>query len=210
MRNSAIFNLNRSKFFDFFVKNRFVIFILISYVIGIVLGIFWLRSSDAVFDIAAADFSAYISLRGSSTFIKIFYDAFLSFLPICLMVFLSGTSVVGIILIPILICYCGFDYGICTGYLYSNFLLQGIAFNSLILIPCTLIAVLGYLLLSRESFYFSLQLLRVTMPNAKNPNIYSGFKGYCKKFVILMFIFVGASLLDAVLTFSFVKYFNFQ
>ena len=67
-----------------------------------------------------------------------------------------------------MICYCGFDYGICTGYLYSNYLLQGIAFNSLILIPCTLISIFGYLLLSREAFYFSLQLLRLTMPNAKN------------------------------------------
>ncbi len=209
MRNSAIFNLNRNKFFDFFAKNKFVIFTLISYVLGIVLGVLWLKSSSAVSTIAAADFSAYVQLRSSATFLKILYNAFLSFLPICLIVFLCGTSVVGIILIPILVCYCGFDYGVFTGYLYSNYLLQGVAFNSLILIPCTLISVLGYLLLSRESFYFSLQLLRITMPNAKNPNIYSGFKGYCKKFVVFLLVFVGASLLDAVLTFSFIKYFNF-
>ncbi len=209
MRNSAIFNLNRNKFFDSFKKNKFIIFTLAAYVTGIIIGILWLKNSKAVTDIAATDFNSYVSLRIGGTFPSIFYDSFISFLPICLVFFLCGTSVVGIILIPILICYCGFDYGICTGYLYSNYLLQGIAFNSLILIPCTVIAVLGYLLLSRESFYFSLQLLRVTMPNSKNPNIYSGFKGYCKKFFFLMLIFVGASLLDALLTYSFITYFAF-
>lgn len=209
MRNSAILNLNRTKFFEVFIKNKFLILLLLCYVTGIVFGVVWLKGSDAVFDIAKADFENYLSVRHSSSFFNVFISAFFTALPICLILFLCGTSVVGIVLVPIAVCYCGFDYGICTSYLYKQYLLQGIAFNSLILIPCTLIAVIGYMLLSKEAFAFSYQLLRVTMPNNNNQNVYTGFKGYCRRFVVIIFIFIGSALADALLNLAFLNFFNF-
>ena len=210
MRNSAILNLNRTKCLSVLSKHRMLIFILLSYVAGIVLGVFWLKNSNAIYEIAAADFDKFLSARTGVPFFKVFYNSFLSLLPVCLVLFLCGTSVVGVVLIPIAVCYCGFDYGICTGYLYKEYLLQGIAFNSLILIPCTLIAILGYVMLSREAFSFSSNLLRVTMPNVKESNIYSSFKGYCKKFLLQILIFVASALLETVLTVSFLSFFSFK
>ncbi len=209
MKNSAILNLNRTKFFEVFVKNKFLILLLLCYIAGIIFGVVWLKGSDTVFDIAKADFESYLSVRHNSSFFNVFLSAFFAVLPICLILFLCGTSVVGIVLIPIAVCYCGFDYGICTAYLYKQYLLQGIAFNSLILIPCTLIAVIGYILISREAFSFSHQLLRVTMPNNNNLNVYTGFKGYCKRFVVIIFIFIGSALADSLLNLAFLNFFNF-
>ncbi|MBE6805855.1 MAG: hypothetical protein E7526_04995 [Ruminococcaceae bacterium] len=209
MRNSAILNLNRTKFFEVFAKNRFLIFILLCYITGIIFGVLWLKGSDAVFEIAKADFDGYLSVHHELSFFNIFIKTFFSLLPICLILFLCGTSVVGIVLVPIAVCYCGFDYGICTAYLYKQYLLQGIAFNSLILIPCTLIAVLGYMMLSKEAFGFSHQLLRLTLPNYNNTNVYTGFKGYCKRFLIIILIFIGSALADTLLNFAFLNFFNF-
>ncbi len=209
MKNSAILNLNKTNFFAVFVKNRFLILLLLCYVLGIIFGVVCTKGSDAVFDIAKADFDNYLSVRQDTSFFNVFIDAFFSLLPICLVLFLCGTSVVGIVLIPIAVCYCGFDYGISTAYLYKQYLLQGIAFNSLILIPCTLIAIIGYILISREAFSFSYQLLRLTAPNNKSQNVYTGFKGYCRHFIMIIFIFIGSALADSLLNLAFLKFFNF-
>ncbi len=209
MRNSAILNLNRTKFFDVLVKNKFIISILLCYILGIILGVFCLKSSGGVQAIAKSDFDSYLSVRHSLPFFKVFSNAFLSVIPLCLVMFLCGTSVVGVVLIPICVCYCGFEYGICTAYLYKEYLLQGIAFNSLILIPATLITVLGYVLLSKEAFGFSLQLLRLTLPNYNSQSVYNGFKGYCKRFLILLLIFIGSAFADSLLNMAFLNFFNF-
>ncbi len=210
MRNSAILNLNRTKCLNVLSKHRMLIFILLTYITGIILGVFWLKSSNAIYEIAASDFAKFLSVRIGASFFKAFCDAFLALLPICLILFICGTSVVGVVLIPLTVCYCGFDYGISTGYLYREYLLQGIAFNSLILIPCTLVALLGYVLLSKEAFDFSLNLLRVTMPKVQEGSIYSSFRGYCKKFMLLILIFIAAATLESLLTKAFLNFFSFK
>lgn len=209
MRNSAILNLNRTKIFNVLSKNKFTFSILLCYVIGIVLGVVCLKNSQTVYNTAKSDFVNYLSVRYNLAFFNVFLNAFLAVLPFCLVIFLCGTSVVGVVLIPICVCYCGFEYGICTAYLYKQYLLQGIAFNSLILIPATLVSILGYILLSKEAFGFSVQLLRITMPNYNNVGVYSGFKGYTKRFLLLILIFIGSALADSLLNFAFLDFFNF-
>lgn len=209
MRNSAILNLNRTKFFEVFAKNKFIISVLLCYILGIVLGVLCLKNSAGVQAIAKSDFENYLSIRQSLPFLKVFSKAFLAVMPLCLVMFLCGTSVVGVILVPICVCYCGFDYGICTAYLYKEYLLQGIAFNSLILIPATLIAVLGYVLLSKEAFGFSSQLLRLTLPSYNTQSVYSGFKGYCKRFLFLILIFICSAVADSLLNMAFLSFFSF-
>ncbi|MBQ0083840.1 MAG: hypothetical protein KBS52_03635 [Clostridiales bacterium] len=209
MKRVATINLRKAKFFEIFSENKFLMVITVIYFIGVLLGVIFLKKSSAVFSVAANSFSAFVKVRSGSDFFSVLLSAFTSFLPIVLILFLSGTSVVGVVLSPLTISYCGFAYGITAGYLYSNFTLKGIAFNSLILIPCTLIAVIGYFICSRAAFNLSLNLVRVTLPQSSGGNIYGDFKAYCRKFSIILLLFALSSLLNAIMSVSFFKYFDF-
>ena len=209
MRKSAILNLNRAKFFETIAKNKFVIGTLFCYVLGIVLGVVCTTKSTKVLEIARSDFSSYLTGRNGMPFFNGVLGNFFELLPMCLVIFICGTSVVGVVLIPIAVCYCGFEYGIVTAFLYRQYLLQGIAFNSLILIPSTLLAILGYILLSKEAFGFSIQLLKASMPGFTNQDFYLGLKGYSKHFFIIIFVFLLSALADSLLSLAFLGFFNF-
>ena len=209
MKRTTIVNLNKSKFVNVISKNNIVIIMTFFYVLGILLGVLWLKNSQGIFDIAKQSFSAYLSERSAKGLFSVFLSSFSSLLPVALLLFLCGTSIVGIVLTPLAVCYRGFEYGILSGFLYSTFSLQGIAFNSLILIPCTILAVFGYIISGREALKFSLKLARISMPKGQAANLYNDFKTYCKIFILILILFVFSALLDAIMSVSFLKFFNF-
>ncbi len=209
MKRTAIINLRKTKFAGSFAENRLIIILMFVYVVGIAAGALFLRLSGTVYSIAQNSFNSFLLTRTDKDFFGIFITAFTSLLPAALILFLCGTSVVGVALSPIAVCYCGFNYGITAAYLYKQYLLQGIAFNSLILIPCTVLAVIGYLISGREAFIFSLRLVRISMPKGQAANMYDEFKRYCKKFSLIILLYVVSALADAVLSVSFLKYFSF-
>ena len=209
MRHSGIVNLNKSNFFKTITKNNVVIFMALFYIIGIVVGVISLANSDAVLAFAAADFESFLNIRSGSEFTRIFISSFLGILPFALLVFICGTSLVGVALTPLALVFRGFEYGVLSGFLYKELSLQGIAFNSLILIPTTLVCVFGFLFAGKQAFNFSLHLARISMPKGQTTGVYNDFKTYCKHFLLSLIFFVIAALLDAVMCVSFIKFFEF-
>lgn len=209
MMHTKIINLRRTKFISSFSKNRLIIMLTAAYILGLFLGVLFLRQSNAVLNIAQNSFKGYVTIRTTKDFFGIMLKAFTDFLPTLLILFLSGTSVVGIALAPIGIGYCGFRYGITAGFLYKQYLIQGIAFNSLILIPCTVFSVIGYFIAAREALKFSFRLVRISLPKGQAANIYDDFKLYCIRFIIIILIFILSSAVDAAMSVLFLKYFSF-
>ncbi len=209
MRHSGIVNLRNSKFFQTVSKNNIVIILSLFFVVGIIIGVVAVRNDGVVSDMANTALDNYIISHSGTSFVRLFLNSFLGFLPFALIIFICGTSLVGIALTPIAITYRGFSYGIMTAYLYSKYLIHGIAFNSIILIPANLFALFGFLLIGREAFNFSLQLARISMPKGQSVGFYNDFKTYCKKIILYLLFVVCAALLDAVMCLSFMKFFKF-
>lgn len=209
MRKTTIVSLRGSKLRKTFSQNNLLIGLTISYLIGILLGVFFVGGNLSVEALAAENFSQFFALRKSSGFAKIFLSSAADSLPVILILFLSGTSFIGIALSPMAVCYQGFKYGILSGYLYLRMSLQGIAFNALILIPSSVISVFGVLLCGKAAFEFSVNLAKISMPKGQSANLYNHFKEYCKRYIFLILIFIAAFLLDATLCVSFLKFFGF-
>lgn len=208
MRKSAVLTFNNRRIVDTLKKNNVLIILSVCYILGLLLGVLCLKNVEAIFEIAVANFSKYYSVRITEKFFGVFIHSFSAYLPFAFLLFLSGTSIAGMALVPIAVCYCGFDYGIFSAFLYKNFLLQGIAINALLVIPCTLFAVFGYLLSAREAMRFSSRLVKISLPRGQAANIYNDFRIYWKRFVLILLLFIAASLLDTILSISFLKLFN--
>lgn len=209
MKRSTIVNLNKSKFVDVISKNNIVIIMAFFYALGILFGVLWLKNSQSISKIAEQTFSDYLTVRAGKGMFSVFAASFAGSLPTALLLFLCGTSIVGIVLTPLAVCYRGFEYGILSGFLYITYSLQGIAFNSLILIPCTILAVFGYIVSGREALKFSLKLAKISLPKGQAANLYGDFKTYCKIFLLILLLFVLSALLDAIMSVSFLKFFSF-
>lgn len=209
MRHSGIVNLNRSRFFDAVIKNYALILLAIFFIVGIVIGVTSLGNNETVFNFAKTDFESYLKIRKNDSFGNVFFGSFFNILPSALLIFICGTSMVGVILTPIAVIYRGFCYGISAAYLYNSSSLQGIAFNSLILLPTTLIAVFGYLISGREAITFSINLAKISMPDGQTAGIFNDFRLYCRRSLLFLVFYAVSALIDAIMCVSFIKFFNF-
>lgn len=209
MRKSAILSFNNRKLFYAVKKNNILILLALCYLVGILLGVFCLKNLTAIQNIALGDFDKYYQSRLESNFFNILLRSFFSYLPLGFVIFLLGTSIAGVAVVPFAVCYCGFDYGVMSALLYRNHLLQGIAFNALLVIPCVIFSLFSYLFCAREAIGFSVRLIKLSLPNGQAANLYNDFRFYCRKFLVIILLLLAGAIVDAVLSLSFIKFFNF-
>ena len=209
MRKSAIVNLNSSKILVNLRQNYLIVIFSAVYILGVFLGTFLVSKNSAIGTAAQAEFSNYLTARQSVGFLNIFFNSFLDILPLVLAVFLCGTSLVGVALIPLSIAFKGIIFGTLSGYLYSTHLLKGIAFNAIILIPSNFISIVALLICAKISYNFSLILIRATLPRGQAVNLCKDFQNYCKSFFISLTLFCLSALFDALMSVGFIKLFTF-
>ena len=174
------------------------------YIIGILIGVIMFLRNDALSAFAADAFESFNSKRIDSTFIKVYFNALLSWLPFLAAVFVCGISITGVAITPIVISFCGFLYGLITAHLYSSFSLNGILYVLIIMIPPALIGNFCLFFAGKHAFGFSLLLTRQVMPEPRAGNLFSRLTRYCKQFVFLLLIAAFSALLEAVLSVSFI------
>lgn len=208
MKRTTVINLRNSKFLNSVKGNYLVIIFAVVFIIGLTLGTFWVAKNTTIQGIALEEFNVFKTVRQNNKIFKVFLISILDILPFALIVFLCGTSFIGIALTPLVICFFGFKYGIFSGFLYMNYMLKGIAFNSLLLIPTMLFCAIALFVLGRNAFNFSLLLARISMPGGQVVNLYNFFQNYCKKFLLIFVLFIFAAMIDAVMSVSFIKFFD--
>ncbi len=209
MAHTKIINLRRTGIINSLSRHRLVIMLTLAYVIGIIIGVVFIRGNPSAFALAKDSFSSYCEDRGSLPFWNIALISFKDSLVLLFVIFLSGTSVIGVLLAPLAVFYNGVCYGAVTGYIYKQYLIQGIAFNSLIFIPCSLMLLIGVFLGAREAFVFSSRLFNLSLPKGQAANLYRDFKTYCLRYLIILLLFILAAVFDAGISVLFFKYFSF-
>lgn len=209
MKTSKVVNLKGIHIFEFAFKNKIIILLCILFAIGVGLGTFSFNKSDIVTKGAENYLSNYISKRTDASFFSVMLSSAVSSFTTMLFSFVFGASLMGIVTVPLLICFCGFEYGCLSALLYSQFALKGVAFNAIILIPSSLVFLIALLFAARESIAFSIVISKMTMPKSRPTNIYIDFKNYCGRYIFLSFLIIVSALINSILTSSFIKFFDF-
>lgn len=209
MKKSRVVSLKNIEIATFLKRNIIVVILCLMFIIGVVVGTICYVKSPTAANLAQQWFTEYISFRVTDSFLNIFINSALFFMVISLCVFAGGTSMIGVVLIPLISGYLGFRYGCIASYVYSVYELKGIAFNSVILIPPTAIFLVGLFFASRYSVEFSLIITRLTIPKTSARNLSVDFKTYCTKFAVLLVIIIFVSLIDALFCRWFIDFFDF-
>ncbi len=190
-------------------ENALMIFLLALTVISMLIGIITSNNHSGLAEFVKESFTEQIKTRAGMSFFKSFINSLLSALPIPIICFLAGTSIVGLVVSPITIVFASFWYGGVAGLLYSTYGLTGIMFNIFVLLPPILLVLFALLLSSCEAINFSRRIAAMCIRDTRPLNLYNDFRGYCLKHILILIIILISSLCDATLFNLFEKYFKF-
>lgn len=209
MQRGRVLNLSKLKITDFLIKNKILIICLILFLFGIVFGIFTLGKYQSLNSFSKDFINEFIKMRVSEKFSKILTNSFFKHVLVIVIFSVFGTSMFGVVTVPLLLCGVGVIYGNVTAYLYSEFALKGVAFNAVIFIPSVIVFLIVLVLACKESVDFSIKISSLTFSKSLSFNLSTEFK----KFIIMFSIFILAAffsaIIDAIIACSFIKYFQF-
>ena len=185
-----------NKFYSVIRTNLVPIIFCLMFLFGFGFGITSTVKSQSFFDFSKRLFDDYTFLRLNSEFLKITCNSFLLSFTYIVLLFISGASVLGIAVLPFAVFYKGITYGAIMAYLYNEFSLKGIAFNSVMILPAATVFVTAMILSACESFSFSLKLAKITMPKTSPTNLFFDFKSYCKRYFAYLFLVLFSGIID--------------
>ncbi len=203
MNKTTVVNLRTSKITAVLGEAYSLLIMFASYILGTVLGAALIKTSNRAATKAEALYNSFISAREGRSFISVFGSAVMEWLPFMLILLVCGTCIVGMVIMPIFVCYKGFCYGALAGYIYSHFSFSGIVFVLLLIIPGTLIGAFALFFAGKRSFNFSLILAKSVLPRSREYSMYNVLTHYCKEFAYLLIVSLAAAITDAALASAF-------
>lgn len=192
-----------------FATKNAAIFIVVGCVIcGLLAGTLFFKFKNTGGNYFEVDFfNFFAGLKGG--YLRAFGNAMMRILPFAALIFLSGSSMVGMVLTPVITFAFGWQFGLICSYAYVHYSLNGIMFNLLMIIPSAVILSIGIILSARESIHFALCIARLTFPNKQEIILYDDFRLYCMRQLFVLLFYLAAGLLQTVLGCAFSGYFNF-
>lgn len=208
MRKGMIVSLKRLKLLDYVTLNKIFILLCVFFIAGITIGSVVYAKNDRLMQLSKNIFDNYLKIH-TKHWAYILSVIFFKYFIILTLYFLSGTSMLGIVTVPFLMLWQGILGGNLSAYLYSAYELKGIAFNAIIMLPPSIIFSFCTFSAAREAINFSFVLARLTMPKSKPANIYTDFRKYCGKYIIVLCVTLLSVILDLLLNLLFFKFFKF-
>ncbi len=198
----------RTGVIDVINQNNSLIISAVFLILGLIAGTLYFKGNNSGGTYYKDQFGELISGLKSG-FLGAFKSEILELLPFAVGVFLSGTCMVGGVLIPALLFIRGGSMGLIMSYAYSSLGLNGILFNLLIIIPSGIISTLALILAARESMGFSLSLARLARPDIRQPVINKDFRLFCLRQLFVTVFFLVAALFKAIMSVAFMGFFRF-
>lgn len=209
MKKGKVINLNfKGDFYAFLVKNKVLLFVIVFFSLGIILGNFVFIKNDLLINFSNNYLIDFFDNRIDSNFINIVINSIFKSLLIFIIIFAFGSSIFGLIFIPIIIFSLGVIYSSISAILYSEYLLKGIAFHSVIILPSAAILFVGILFCAKESIEFSYKIAELTFKKNSSYNLSNDFKYFCGKNILFLLFVVISSFVDGLISSSFLKSFN--
>lgn len=211
MKRTNIMVLGRSNLLYVVYQNYRLLIFCFAFILGLLIGSLVVKNSDSTINnLVSETFDTYISNRTGQTFFKTFFYSFTSLLPYLLVAYFLGVSIIGVFFVPFVALVRGLGIGLLSGFLYSTYSLRGIAFTVLLIAPYCLVSTFGLILACRESFGFSLMLLKAASAKGGAINIHNDYRLYCIRYLFIIIIFIVSAFLDSVMSLAFMRFFNFQ
>ena len=210
MKNkSSKITKGRTGFLELINKNNSLIFMVFCLILGFLAGVLIFNSKNTTAGYYSKEFIDLYNKLNSGFFVAAF-NSCLEQLPFAAAIFLSGTCMVGAVLVPSTLAIRGAVYGMAMAYAYFSYGLMGIVFSILILIPSYVIASIGIILSAREAVGFSLSLARLAFPETKKPCIEQDFKLYCMRQLFVLIFFITSAFVQGLMSVAFISFFNFK
>ena len=210
MHKGTVLNLKKfNSGINFVRKNWCVLILTVAFIIGIFIGTYGITKYDILIRFTEKLTENFIIIRCTDKFFSIFLNAFITNFIFLLLIFVFGTSVTGITLVPIIVGIKGFSLGSIISVVYSQYALKGIAFNALIIIPPSVVTIIFIILFAKNAINLSLQIINITLPDSKPKNLSFGFKQYFNSFLLVLIPIIFTSILDAWLSVNFISYLDF-
>lgn len=190
-------------------KNAMFLLLCLFLIIGIILGVICARNGDKSLAekldfLFLTDFENKKNMGLFSVFSASFASGFLLLLAI----FLLGISSWGFFALPAVPLFKGFGFGISTGYMYAAYGFSGILYNLLVVLPGAFISALILIIISKESFRFSWEIM--TSLRGYKSDISSEFRTYIVKIFWSLIILAVASVTDMLFSLVFSGLFSFS
>lgn len=209
MQLGKVINLkNYSKYLDFIKKNKYIFLLMMLFIVGLFIGISSINEYEGFKDFFIHKVEEYLDLRYNGNLFNIFIHSFMFYLIFIVIAFVFGSSIIGVVFIPFIICGCSFLYGGYISTLYSSYSLKGIAFSAIFLIPPTVLFSVGLILACCESVGFSIRIIKLTLPKTNPSNLYYDFKNYFGRYLYIILLIIFAALADGLLSINFINNFT--
>lgn len=208
MQRGKVLNLSRLRFTEVLFKNKLLIISLAVFLAGIIFGIISIGKYKNLTDFSSGFITDFMDLRNTEKFSKILLSSFFNSVTVLIVFVVFGTSMFGVVTVPFLLSVIGVIYGNITAYLYSEFALKGIAFNAVIFLPSVIVFLIVLLLASKEAVNFSLKISSLTFSKSGLYNLTLEFKKFLISFLLFISAALVSSIIDAVISCSFIKYFQ--
>lgn len=209
MRKGIIVNLKQFKLLNYVTLNKIFLVLCLFFITGVALGSTVLLKNSWLSQNIKDYFNNYITTHSDNAFFKKLYICLFRYLLVLMLYFLSGTSMLGVVITPFITLWQGIMFGGMAGYIYSTHGLVGIAFNAVILIPPMVVFTVCCFFAARFSADFSLLIAKLTLPKSKPASLYINFKNYCIKYLIFILVAFICTILEILLNLLFLKFFNF-
>lgn len=182
-------------------QNNFIVYFTLTviFIFGIILGSIFINRIDAQENIEISNYFNWIFkyiYEDSYKLTDIFKTSAFSNIKIILSIGLLGLISLGILIIPLIICWKGITIGFTVGFLVNEFGLKGFLLSLLGLLPHYLIMIPGLIFLSSVGLIFSLSSRRLKGNRISKKNL--------QEYFILIFtcliILLLSSLVESFLT----------
>ncbi len=209
MRKGRVLSLKScNKFFEFIIKNRVLLILSFFFITGFMIAVFIFDKYQVLKNWNIAIFNDFILDRTNKTILSIAINSFFNSMVFILLGFAFGTSVLGVVFVPLIVGVRSFLYGGMAATLYAEYSLKGIAFYTVLILPSAIVFIFGFLFAMCEALNFSLMLTRLTFPQTMPINISFQFRSFSIKYLFVSVIIVFSAVIDAVLCGNFLMVFN--
>ena len=180
------------------------------FIIGFLTGVLTVRTYNGAFPKYISNlFNNYFESRSRQSFFTTCLNSFSSDILLFLGAFASGLCIIGVPAVLFVLVFKGLGLGLVTGYLFSCFGFQGMAYSALLIIPVNLISCIALIFVSVGAFRFSSKLFALVRKNGtRMSDFQSEFKLYCLSFGVLIIILLLSAILDAALSKAFIGFFE--
>lgn len=210
MQIGTVINLNGYKKSKIFLKqNKLTVLVFSVFIISFITFLFLSRENTVLNNYGKFFVKRLLEERSNVKFFKVAVNSFFSYLLIIAINFSFGTSMFGIVFIPLIVAYLGAHYGIISTFLYANYSLTGIAFHAVIILPSAVVFIAALFYSARACFDFSFSIARITFSRNVNVTVYESFKKYCIKHIYIIFLVLASALIDALISTNLITKFNF-